>query len=54
MLAMRLAHAGTACELDVVPGVVHGFLQQTRDEPAAMAALQRAARHLAAALAGPT
>lgn len=54
MLAMRLAHAGTACELDVVPGVVHGFLQQTREEPAAMAALQRAARHLAGALAGPT
>ena len=52
LLAMRLAHAGTACELDIVPGVVHGFLQQTHEEPAAMAALRRAARHLAAALAG--
>ncbi len=51
LLAMRLAHAGTACELDIVPGVVHGFLQHTHEEPLAMAALQRAARHLAAALA---
>lgn len=52
MLASQLAHAGTPCEVDVVPGVSHGFLQQTREEPAALAALQRAGRFLRAALAG--
>ncbi|MBL8700436.1 MAG: alpha/beta hydrolase [Alphaproteobacteria bacterium] len=52
LLAMRLAHAGTACELDIVPGVLHGFLQQTREEPAAVTALERAGRFLRTKLAG--
>lgn len=52
LLAMRLAHAGTPYELDLVPGVVHGCMQQTRDEPAAAASLSRAARYLAGVLAG--
>ena len=35
MLADRLARHGVACRLDIVPGVVHGFLQMTgRLEPA--------------------
>ena len=29
MLAERLARHGIACRLDIVPGVVHGFLQMT-------------------------
>ena len=29
MLADRLAQHGVACRLDIVPGVVHGFLQMT-------------------------
>lgn len=52
LLAMRLAHAGTACELDLLPGVVHGCMQQTREEPVAAASLARAARYLAGVLAG--
>lgn len=46
MLGMRLAHAGTPCEIDIVPGVLHGFLQHSREEPAASVAIRRAARYL--------
>lgn len=51
LLAGRLAHAGTPFELDLVPGAVHGCMQQTAEEPAAAASLSRAAAYLAAALA---
>jgi acetyl esterase len=50
-LARLLAYAGVPYQLDLVPGVVHGFLQQTREVAAARAALTRAARYLATALA---
>jgi len=50
LIAARLAHAGTACEVDIVPGVLHGFLQHSREEPAARAAMRRAARFLRKAL----
>lgn len=52
LLAMRLAHAGVAYELDLLPGVVHGCMQQTREEPVAAASLIRAAHYLAGVLAG--
>jgi acetyl esterase len=51
LLAGRLAHAGTPYELDLVPGVIHGCMQQTAEEPAAAASLSRAATYLARALA---
>ena len=50
-MAARLAHAGTPAEIDLVPGVLHGCMQQTREEPAAMASLLRAARYLREVLA---
>ena len=50
-LAARLAHAGIPYVLDAVPGVLHGFLQHSREVRAARAALARAGAHLAAALA---
>jgi acetyl esterase len=52
LMSQRLAHAGTACELDLMPGVLHGCMQQTREEPVAAAGLVRAARYLAGVLAG--
>lgn len=51
LLAGRLAHAGTPYALDLIPGAVHGCMQQTAEEPAAAASLSRAAAYLAAALA---
>jgi acetyl esterase len=50
-MAARLAHAGTPAEIDLVPGVLHGCMQQTREEPAAMASALRAARYLREILA---
>jgi acetyl esterase len=46
LLADRLAHAGNRFTLDIVPGVVHGFLRFSRDLPAAEAALAAAGEHL--------
>jgi acetyl esterase len=51
LLADRLAHAGTAYELDLIPGTLHGCMQQTSEEPAAASGLTRAAAYLAAVLA---
>jgi acetyl esterase len=50
MLAQRLAHAGIGYELDLIPGTIHGCMQQTAEEPAAAASLARAAAYLATAL----
>jgi acetyl esterase len=41
-LAARLAEAGVGCRLDVVPGVVHGFMQMSRGLPAAAKAQDKA------------
>jgi len=46
LLAGRLAHCGVAAELDLVPGVVHGFMQMSRELPAARHAIARAAAAL--------
>src|SRR5262245_10607967 len=53
-LARRLAHAAVPYRLDLVPGVVHGFLQQSREVAAARDAIMRAASYLAGALAAPS
>lgn len=46
LLAGRLAHCGVPTELDLVPGVVHGFMQMSRELPAARGAFARAAKAL--------
>jgi acetyl esterase len=46
-LSCRLAAAGAQFRLDVVPGVVHGFLRMARDLPAARGALAAAGAYLA-------
>lgn len=46
-LSRRLAAAGISFRLDVVPGVVHGFLRMARDLPAARQALSAAGAYLA-------
>jgi acetyl esterase len=51
LLAGRLAHAGTPYELDLIPGAIHGCMQQTSEEPGAAASLSRAAAYLADAFA---
>jgi acetyl esterase len=43
MLAQKLAHAGNATEIDLVPGVVHGFMQMSSELPAARRAIKRSA-----------
>jgi acetyl esterase len=48
-LSRRLAHAGVAHRLDLVPGVVHGFLRMARELPAARATLEAAGAFLAEA-----
>ena len=45
--ASRLAAAGVRYRLDVFPGVVHGFLQMSRDLAPARKALETAAHYLA-------
>jgi acetyl esterase len=50
LLAGRLAEAGVPVRLDVVPGVVHGFLQMTSRLPPAMAATRTIAAAINAAL----
>ncbi len=51
-LAGRLAEAGVPVRLDVVPGVIHGFLQMTSRLPPAMAATRMIAAEINAALDG--
>jgi acetyl esterase len=46
LLADRLAHAGNRFTLDIIPGVVHGFLRFSRDLPAGEKALVAAGSHL--------
>lgn len=46
LLAGRLAHCGVAAAFDLVPGVVHGFMQMSRELPAARHAIARAAAAL--------
>jgi acetyl esterase len=43
MLAQKLAHAGSVAEIDLVPGVVHGFIQMSSELPAAHQAIKRSA-----------
>ncbi len=50
LLANRLVEAGVPVRLDVVPGVVHGFLQMTARLAPAMAATETIAAEIAAAL----
>jgi acetyl esterase len=50
LLCKRLADAGVRYQLDVFPGVVHGFLRMARELPAATEALQKAGEFLAARL----
>ena len=50
LLAGRLAEAGVATRLDLVPGVVHGFLQMTQRLAPAMLATEKIAAELAASL----
>jgi len=50
-LARRLAAAGVPYRLDVHPGVVHGFMQQTAKVARARAALAAIVDHLKRALA---
>jgi acetyl esterase len=47
LMCRRLADAGVRYQLDVFPGVVHGFLRMTRELPAAGEALQVAGIFLA-------
>lgn len=47
LLCQCLADAGVRYQLDVFPGVVHGFLRMTRELPAASEALQAAGTFLA-------
>ena len=51
LLAGRLAHAGTPYTLDLIPGAVHGCMQQTSEVPEAAASLSRAAAYLAGVFA---
>jgi acetyl esterase len=44
MLASRLAHAGHPAQVDIIPGVVHGFMQMSNELPAARQAITRAAK----------
>jgi acetyl esterase len=50
LLANRLVEAGEPVRLDVVPGVVHGFLQMTARLAPAMTATEAIAAEIAAAL----
>jgi acetyl esterase len=50
LLANRLVEAGVPVRLDVVPGVVHGFLQMTARLAPAMTATEAIAAEIAAAL----
>jgi acetyl esterase len=50
LLCQRLADAGVRYQLDVFPGVVHGFLRMTRELPAAVEASRAAGQFLAARL----
>ena len=50
LLANRLVEAGVPVRLDVVPGVVHGFLQMTARLTPAMTATEAIAAEIAAAL----
>jgi acetyl esterase/lipase len=43
LLAQRLAQASVPCQLKVVDGVVHGFMQMSSELPEALAAFQDAA-----------
>ena len=53
LLAGRLAHAGTPYEFDLIPGAIHGCMQQTSEEAGAAASLSRAASYLAGIFARP-
>lgn len=46
LLGQRLSDAGVRYQLDVFPGVVHGFLRMVRELPAAREALQKAGAFL--------
>jgi acetyl esterase len=48
LMCQRLADAGVRYQLDVFPGVVHGFMRMTRELPAANEALQKASAFIAA------
>jgi acetyl esterase/lipase len=43
MLARELAQAGVPCQMKVVEGVVHGFMQMSSELPEALSAFQDAA-----------
>ncbi len=50
LMCQKLANAGVRYQLEVFPGVVHGFIRMTRELPAANEALRKAAAFIAGVL----